>query len=152
MKDIKEPLPKTAETEAVAERGKANANLATSLRDAVNAARREAEQSGIVWDKITSERATKTFHVDLTLDVSDRIKLGILAARCNVTPERFLHDLLYGRFDDFCTSVFDKHHRNPMSDDALAQRAYEALYLTALSATTGGADGARLIFKPAIMA
>ena len=133
-------------------KGDTKANLATSLRDAVNAAKREAEEFGVAWDRTNTEPAVKTFRVELALDVSDRLKLGILAARCNVTPERWLHDFLYGKFADFCASVFDKRHGNPMCDDALAQCAYEALYPTALSAIFGANGGARLVFKPAVMA
>jgi len=134
-------------------KGDTNANLATSLRDAVNAAKREAEEFGVAWDRTNTEPAAKTFRVELALDVSARLKLGILAARCNVTPERWLCDFLHGKFADFCASVFDKRHGNPMCDDALAQCAYEALLPTALTAIVGGASGgARLVFRPAVMA
>ena len=148
MKDIKEPLPKTAETEAVAERGDTNANLATSLRDAVNAARREAEQSGIVWNETNTESPNKVFHVDFKLTPEDRLKLGILAARCNETPERWLQIQLRARFDEIADKVFFGTSKRQSDLD----RASSETYLALIDAVGAGFVGGRMAFRPSVMA
>ncbi len=121
------------------------------LANAVFEAVREAEERGIRWDETNTEPVNKVFRVEFQLGPYDRIKLGLLAKRAHMSPEQFLHGLLYSRFDEVCNSLFGKSH-DPQSDDARIQCAYESL-LTIIQTGMRDVGGvARFAFRPAAMA
>ena len=120
------------------------------LVEAVKAVMAGAEKKGVAWDGDNTESANKVFLVDLTLGPADRLKLGLLAARAKESPEKFLHALLYSRFDQVCGEVFDKSHK-PESSNARLQRAYEGLLGTVYNGVCDVGGVARLAFKPAVM-
>ncbi len=118
-----------------------------SGRDIIAAAVRnlnaEAEAAGAVWDENNTEAAVKTFTVSFKIDALDRLKLGLLAAKCQCTPERWLEIQLKARFSMLCEETFERK-------DTPQRRTYEALIIPVLDGLAR--NGARLCFKPAIMA
>lgn len=100
---------------------------------------------GVVWDDSTSEPATKTFSVEIRLGLMDRLKLGLVAKNSGVTPERFLQEILHGKFAEVCDATFDK------PDGRLAQ-TYEILLPVVYGCLVENSRPARLSFKPAVMA
>ena len=114
----------------------------------VKAVKAEAEASGIEWDETNTEPAVKTFRIDFRLDIDDRLKLGILAARCNLSPERYLQDQLRARFIEVTDKVFCGNGNRSEMDKA-SVRTYEALIVAAYACSTGKG---RLAIRPAVMA
>ena len=105
---------------------------------------------GVAWDETNTEPACKTFRVEIRFDIADRLKLGMLAARCRETPERFLESQLRARFDEMADKVFYGGGKKRTEADDAYTRSFEALYLAALESTVG--KEGRLAFRPAIMA
>ena len=106
-----------------------------------------AMADGVTWDETNTEPAC----VEIRFDIADRIKLGMLAARCRETPERFLEMQLRVRFDEIADKVFYGGGKKRTEDDEAYSRSFEALYLATLESTVGKKEG-RLAFRPAIMA
>ncbi len=110
-----------------------------------------AMADGVTWDETNTEPAQKTFHVEIKFDLGDRLKLGMLAARCHETPERFLESQLRVRFDEMADKVFYGGGKKRTEADEAYSRSFEALYLATLESIVGKKEG-RLAFRPAIMA
>ena len=105
---------------------KGEADAADGARGAIAA----AEADGVEWTQQNTEPCVKVFRVELRLDIAGRIKLGLLAARCGVPPDRWLETFLAGQFSSHADAVFSGI--GGRRDERLA-RQYEALFLAALS-------------------
>ena len=127
---------------------KKNTN-ANELAEAVKATRADAEANGITWDKTNTESADKVFKVEIKFDMHDRLKLGILAARCQQTPERFLESHLRTRFEEVADKVFNTTGKGRSDLDKASARLYDALATAVFSGVVGNG---RLAFRPSIMA
>lgn len=148
MSEKRQTAGETADgTPASAGRTK-DASGSTDIVAAIRAAMADAEAHGVKWDETNTEAATKTFHVEIRLSLTDRLKLGILAARCSITPERFLHDQLCVRFDEVADKVFCACGKGRPLADIESERTYNALIVAALSCAAGG----RMAFRPSVMA
>ena len=120
----------------------------SGLANAVKAAMADAEAHGAKWTDANTEPANKIFHVDFKLTPEDRLKLGILAARCNETPERWLQIQLRARFDEIADKVFFGTTKRRSDLD----RASSETYLALIDAVGAGFIGGRLAFRPSVMA
>lgn len=108
----------------------------------------EVKGEGLEWNEGNTEPVSKTFHVEIRLDAGDRLKLGLLAARCGETPERFLEPQLRARLDEIADGVFGYGKKA----DAQLRETYLGLYLSLPKCLARGGGAARMVFKPAVMA
>ena len=124
---------------------KVEADAADGARGAVAA----AEAYGVEWTLENTEPCVKVFRVELRLDVGGRIKLGLLASRAGVSPERWLETFLSGKFQSLADAEFSG--LGGRRDERLARQC-EALFLAALAQVVKVGGGARLAFRPSAMA
>lgn len=109
----------------------------------------EVKGEGLEWNEGNTEPVSKTFHVEIRLDAGDRLKLGLLAARCGKTPERFLETRLRAWLNEIGDEVFGYGKKA----DAQLRETYHGLYLALLGKCLArGGGAARMVFKPAVMA
>lgn len=124
-------------------RPKADGDDAEDADTALRWVIRDMAAGGMAWDSSNTAPTVKTFTVQLRLDLGDRIKLGMLAAGCRCAPERFLSDILRGKFEE-CADKLLK--------DKSAQDFYAGAFLHSVSALVDVKGAPRLAFAPAIIA
>jgi len=122
----------------------ANGAAANKTNDGMEAVIRQCEADGVTWTTANTGPCQKTFKVELTLDLSDRVKLGLCAANADLTPERVLAMWLWCAFEEKTAALIDK--------DKARYRDFIVLYMHALGGVVKAEGSARLAFAPAALA
>ena len=124
-------------------RPKADGDDAEAADTALRWVLRDISSGGVEWDESNTTPAQKDFLVRLRLDLGDRIKLGMLASQRRCTPERFLADILRGKFEE-CS--------DRLLEDARNAKFFAGALCHTASAVVNVGGAARLAFAPAVIA
>jgi len=124
--------------------GGARCAAANKTSDGIEAVIRQCDADGVTWTTANTGPCQKTFKVELTLDLSDRVKLGLCAADANETPEALLRCWLWCAFEEKTAALIDK--------DKARYRDFIVLYMHALGGVVKAEGSARLAFAPAALA
>ena len=99
--------------------------------------------AGIVWDRRNTVPAQKSFAVEIRLDVLDRLKLGMLVAVSQQTPEEWLSLMLLGTIERVADKMLKEEAAAKFFADATRAVLASIVYVN---------GEARLAFVPAVMA
>ena len=99
--------------------------------------------AGVAWDESNTADLSKVFTVRLRLDIMDRIKLGVLASRCGLTPEEYLSGILRENYIKAAEELVK---------DKAAKDFCEAVYFHSIASLVNVDGFMRLAFVPAIIA
>lgn len=132
---------KAAPGGAVADKG---ADIKAGAADtALQVVVKDIAGAGVKWDESNTADLSKVFTVPLRLDISDRIKLGVLASRSSCPPGEYLSGILRKKFIE---------EAEELMKDKTAKDFCEAVYMHSLSALVNVDGFLRLAFIPAIIA